>query len=133
MAYMATIQLLIEAETESSATSIAKELASQMQAAGQILDSQVGDVSPVNQFINEQIADGTYVLGECFGNYIVVSIEKRDPDTSFWSNTFGWTSYDLATRFDALVDRLPSGLTNKDSMFLLDRGAEQINQFLAQR
>mgnify|MGYP000411413100 FL=1 len=133
MAYLATVQLLIDAETESSATGIAQELVSQMHANGSVLDFSVDDVRTVKQTINEQIADGTYVMGECFSNYLVVSKAKRDPEASYWSNTFGWTDYNLATRFDALVDRLPTGLTDNEAAFLLDRGPEQMSQLLAAR
>ena len=133
MAYLATVQLLIDAETESRASSLAQELLANMHSHGEVLDFNVDDVRTVKKTINEQIADGTYVMGECFGNYLVVSKAKRDPDASYWSNTFGWTDYNLATRFDALVDRLPTGLTNDEAAFILDRGPEQMSQLLAAR
>ena len=133
MAYLATVQLLIDAETESSASSLAQELLANMHSHGEVLDFNVDDVRTVKQTINEQIADGTYVMGECFSNYLVVSKAKRDPEASYWSNTFGWTDYNLATRFDALVDRLPTGLTDNEAAFLLDRGPEQMSQLLAAR
>ena len=133
MAYLATVQLLIDAETESSASGLAQELVANMHSHGEVLDFNVDDVRTVKQTINEQIADGTYVMGECFSNYLVVSKAKRDPEASYWSNTFGWTDYNLATRFDALVDRLPTGLTDNEAAFLLDRGPEQMSQLLAAR
>ena len=64
---------------------------------------------------------------------MLAPLRKSDPEASYWSNTFGWTDYNLATRFDALVDRLPTGLTDNEAAFLLDRGPEQMSQLLAAR
>ena len=47
MAYLATVQLLIDAETESSASSLAQELLANMHAHGEVLDFNVDDVRTV--------------------------------------------------------------------------------------
>ena len=100
MAYLATLQLLIDAESESAATVLSSDIASQLQADGQVLDWSVKDARAVNDTVRDSIANETYVSGECFGEYIVVSTTKRPQDASFWSNTYGWTAYDLATGWD---------------------------------
>jgi hypothetical protein len=123
MAYLATLQLLIDAESESAATVMSSDIAGQLQADGQVLDWSVSDARAVNETIRDSIVNETYVSGECFGEYIVVSTTKRPQDASFWSNTYGWTSYDLATRFDATVADLPKAVLHDSAAFFLDRGA----------
>ena len=122
MAYLATLQLLIDAESESAATVLSSDIASQLQADGQVLDWSVKDARAVNDTVHDSIANETYVSGECFGEYIVVSTTKRPQDASFWSNTYGWTAYDLATRFDATVADLPKAVQHESAAFFLDRG-----------
>jgi hypothetical protein len=122
MAYLATLQLLIDAESESDATVLSSDIASQLQADGQVLDWSVKDARAVNDTVRDSIANETYVSGECFGEYIVVSTTKRPQDASFWSNTYGWTAYDLATRFDATVADLPKAVQHESAAFFLDRG-----------
>ena len=122
MAYLATLQLLIDAESESAATVMSSDIASQLQADGQVLDWSVSDARAVNETIRDSIVNETYVSGECFGEYIVVSTTKRPQDASFWSNTYGWTAYDLATRFDATVADLPKAVQHESAAFFLDRG-----------
>lgn len=123
MAYLATLQLLIDAESESAATVLTSDIASQLQADGRVLDWSVSDARAVNETVRDSIVNETYVSGECFGEYIVVSTTKRPQDASFWSNTYGWTSYDLATRFDATVADLPKAVQHDSAAFFLDRGA----------
>ena len=89
---------------------------------GQVLDWSVSDARAVNETIRDSIVNETYVSGECFGEYIVVSTTKRPQDASFWSNTYGWTAYDLATRFDATVADLPKAVQHESAAFFLDRG-----------
>ena len=122
MAYLATLQLLIDVESESAATVLTSDIASQLQADGQVLDWSVSDARAVNETIRDSIVNETYVSGECFGEYIVVSTTKRPQDASFWSNTYGWTAYDLATRFDATVADLPKAVQHESAAFFLDRG-----------
>ncbi len=122
MAYLATLQLLIDVESESAATVLTSDIASQLQADGQVLDWSVSDARAVNDTVRDSIGNETYVSGECFGEYIVVSTTKRPQDASFWSNTYGWTAYDLATRFDATVADLPKAVQHESAAFFLDRG-----------
>ena len=122
MAYLATLQLLIDVESESAATVLTSDIASQLQADGQVLDWSVSDARAVNDTVHDSIGNETYVSGECFGEYIVVSTTKRPQDASFWSNTYGWTAYDLATRFDATVADLPKAVQHESAAFFLDRG-----------
>ena len=122
MAYLATLKLLIDAESESAATALSADLAAQLQATGQVLDGLVVDTRAVNETLRDSIGNETYVLGECFGDYLVVNTDMLQPDTSFWSNNYGWGSYDLATRFDATVADLPKGLKHDSAAFFLDRG-----------
>lgn len=122
MVYLATLQLLIDAESESAATVMSSDIASHLQADGQVLDWSVSDARAVNETIRDSIVNETYVSGECFGEYIVVSTTKRPQDASFWSNTYGWTAYDLATRFDATVADLPKAVQHESAAFFLDRG-----------
>lgn len=106
MAYLATIQLLIDSESESAATIYAQELLA-LHPSSNVVDSQVVNTSEVNEAIRESIANGTYVMGACFGNYLVVRNHPRPEHSAFWSTQYGWTSYDLATRFSADAIDIP--------------------------
>lgn len=121
MAYLATVQLLIESESESAATAYAQELLT-LHASSKVVDSQVVNTSEVNETIRESIANGTYVMGACFGNYLVVRNHPRPDQAAFWSNRYGWTSYDLATRFGADAIDIPASAAADGAAFHLDRG-----------
>ena len=120
MAYLATVQLLIESESESAATIYAQELLT-LHASSKVIDSQVVNTSEVNEAIRDSIANGTYVMGACFGNYLVVRNHHR-PDQAFWSTDYGWQCYDLATRFGADAIDIPAAAVGDGAAFHLDRG-----------
>ena len=55
MAYLATLQLLIDVESESAATVLTSDIASQLQADGQVLDWSVSDARAVNDTVRVSI------------------------------------------------------------------------------
>lgn len=129
MAYLATVQLLIDSESESAATIYAQELLT-LHASSKVVDSQVVNTSEVNEAIRESIANGTYVMGACFGNYLVVRNHPRPEHSAFWSTQYGWTSYDLATRFGADAIDIPAAAAADGVAFHFDRGPKAMHELV---
>lgn len=129
MAYLATIQLLIDSESESAATIYAQELLA-LHPSSNVVDSQVVNTSEVNEAIRESIANGTYVMGACFGNYLVVRNHPRPEHSAFWSTQYGWTSYDLATRFSADAIDIPPAAAADGAAFHFDRGPKAMHELV---
>lgn len=122
MAYIATIKVLIDKEGDP-----VKNTEAIMQGIKyDVIDWSVHDINTVNETINDAIANDTYTLSDGFASYVLVSTNpKRTMEESFWSIEYGWTDYNLATRFDSTVTSIPLTAKEDGAAFVLDQGPEK--------
>ncbi len=128
MAYLVTVKLLLDEASEEAATALAQAAincitSQELARAGTLVDSTIEDVSAVNESLNDSIANETYSEGEAFANWLLYSQSEADSDsgdnTGYWSNTYGWTSRDLATRFPSTRCETPNSVGN-DATWMLE-------------
>lgn len=103
MAYTATITILIdEADEVRVADSINEMLRTNwVENGGNVVDWAIDHVGAVCEELNDSIANDTYQEGDAFREWVIFSrseMEKGD-GAGFWSNGYGWTTLDLATKF----------------------------------
>jgi hypothetical protein len=110
MAHIATIKILLDdKDTGHIEASLNEMLATAQQPVegGQkpwLVDWTVEAVDPVANCIAKAVADGTYSEGQMAGDLVLFSAAEAiasGDGAAFWSNEYGWTTLDLATRFDA--------------------------------
>ncbi len=86
-----------------------------------LLDWKVDSVDPTNESLNDSIANETYAEGDAFNDWVIFSRSEAiaQDGAAFWSNEYGWTSLDLATKFDgSSAHDLPIS-TNMDATWML--------------
>ena len=119
MAMLVTITLLVDDPDEVRVTDGVKEMLSAAQTPveeGQpswIVDWAVDAVQPVLSELDDSIVNETYEDGDLSRDWVVFSATEAQRDTDderygYWSNEYGWTTLDLATRFDPIKRNLPS-------------------------
>ena len=85
-----------------------------------IVDWAIDSVDPTHAALDDSIVNETYVEGEAFRDWVIYSpSEARAQDgDGYWSNEYGWTTLDLATKFDAIERALPRSIGN-DATWML--------------
>lgn len=122
MSFLITVQYLVDVPTAEAAESAVTETANH---ASQVIDMQISDTRPVSEHIAQSIASDTYKNGDAFLPMVVFNPDRMQPGEdplsaqAFWSNEYGWGTYDLATRLDASQHALPDG-----GLVLIDRGPQ---------
>lgn len=119
MAHIITVRILVD---EPSAERAVSGLSEMLTTAAQpidpdedsggawIVDWSVGSAQPVNDTLKDSICNGTYAKGDAFDDWVIFSRSEAvasGDGAGFWSNTYGWTTLDLATKFDAHQFHLP--------------------------
>jgi hypothetical protein len=108
MAYIATVKILVDEADKASVFDGINELLRDAKKGGPkgknrdwIVDWEFGPVEPVNESLNDSIANETYEEGDAFADWVIFSAgEARANDgAGYWSNEYGWTTIDHATRF----------------------------------
>lgn len=133
MAQLVTLKLVIDDTNEENVYDGLNEMfrASQLpvdpmiDSKPWIVDWSISDVSETAPVLDKLIASGRYEEDKAFCDYVVFSpSEARASDdmAGFWSNSFGWTTLDLATKFDCLNRDMPIGLDNDAAMILAPYG-----------
>jgi hypothetical protein len=133
MACVVTIKVLVD---EPDPARLMDGLEEMMQAASTpieedgapwLIDWNIDLETPVNDAIDDSIVNDTYVKGDAFKNWVIYSISeaKAQDGNGYWSNTYGWTSFDLATRFEATNCRLPNG-AGMDACWMLAEGVNNV-------
>jgi hypothetical protein len=107
MAYIANIKILVDEVDENT---VSEKLNALLQAAktgspngdeGWVVDWQIGEIAPVDESLEDSIVNGTYEKGEAFEDWVIFSYsECKNENAGYWSNEWGWTTFDEATRFD---------------------------------
>lgn len=104
MAYMVRLGLLIDAADEEEAYQLALRCAQAVRQAdegGRIVDLQVGSTRRTNPALDDSIANDSYGQGDAFSDWIIFSRSEAmaSDGAGYWSNEYGWTTRNLATRF----------------------------------
>jgi hypothetical protein len=89
--------------------------------------------SAVNQDIIRRVNADTYSPGDVFGDWLIFSpsMSEGNPMEGFYSNAYGWGSYDLATRYDftaEIADITKSSVGSKDASLVPDYGPAFFNK-----
>lgn len=130
MAYLVTVKLLLDEASEEAATALAQAAincitSQELANAETLVDSTIEDVSAVNESLDDSIANETYSEGDAFANWVLYSQSEADSDSDdnagYWSNTYGWTSRDLATRFSSTSCDKPDSV-GMDAMWMVEGG-----------
>lgn len=123
MAHLVTLTVLVDEATEDLAESrVSSALKSIISAGpiGAVLDWQIDSVARANESLNDAICNETYEIGDAFKDWVIFSrseaIASGDA-AGFWSNEFGWSTFDLATRFSGANRDLPMS-TGDDALWM---------------
>lgn len=117
MAFIATLQILIDDPNESTVYDGLNELLRDAKAGGAngenqdwILDWKFASVDLASDSLNDSICNETYAEGDAFRDWVIFSPSEAatQDGAGFWSNEYGWTTLDLATKFGATTWELPS-------------------------
>jgi len=128
MAYLVTVKLLLDEASEEAATALAQAAincitSQELASSNTLVDSTIEDVSAVNESLKDSIANETYSQGDAFANWVLYSQSEADSDngenTGYWSNTYGWASKDLATRFTSTYCEKPK-TAGMDAMWMVE-------------
>lgn len=123
MAHIVKLEVLVDSPDENSVVDGLNELLrnAQVSEAGSIVDWTIEDASPIHYALQDSLTNETYSEGEAFEDWVIYSPSEAavcDDNAGFWSNEYGWTVFDLATRFDGRHLNLPS-TTNDDAVLIL--------------
>lgn len=68
-----------------------------------VTDWVISQVEPAGDLIEKAIATGKYEDGDAFKDFVIFSRDEhgRDDGAGFWSNEYGWTTLDLATKYES--------------------------------
>ncbi len=114
MAYIITAKILVDEPQEEWALAGLNDILARAQARGDgeagstpaILDWSLASAARVNDHLADAIVNETYQSGDAFADFVIFSRSEAirgDGQAGFWSNEYGWTTLDLATKFDVNV------------------------------
>lgn len=108
MAKIVTVTLLLDVFSDGEAVDMVSAMCGVRQLKGLMVDYQVQTVDEVAPELADSIVNETYVAGEFAANWVFFSpseaaTEPDDPLHGYWSNEYGWTSRDLASRFEPVL------------------------------
>ena len=134
MAYLVTLQVLLDEESAERADCVVLEaIGHHIAKAGVednvIIDYRTTNVAPVASVIDDSIANEVYASGDVF--HSLIAYRHADGEGQFWSNIRGWGPYYLAMRFPVTTADLPEGAD--DGVFLIDYGPEEVFAQLKKR
>lgn len=117
MAHIATIKVLVDEHDENAVYDGINEILRDAQMGGPngenrnwVVDWAFSSVNEANESLKDSIANKTYAEGEAFRDWVIFSRSEavaHEDGAGFWSNEYGWTMLDLATKFDAISYNLP--------------------------
>ncbi|CAM5559940.1 hypothetical protein [Eoetvoesiella caeni] len=128
MAHVVTLEVLVDESDESAVYDSLNELFRNAQAPqlGNIVDWSIKSSNDIHESLADELVNETYVEGDAFADWIIFSaseLEANGDGACFWSREYGWTTFDLATRFGANQVNLPIAKGN-DAVFLLANKAQ---------
>lgn len=103
MAFTATVTILIDEPEESMVIDCINEMLRNCGVGngGNVADWAIDHVGVVCEEMNDSIANETYAKGDAFRDWVIFSRSEmnKGEGAGFWSNNYGWTTLDLATKF----------------------------------
>lgn len=125
MATIVKLELLIDNPNSDDTCETVNQLVQQASALGndKIVDWTITDNFNVSAEIEDIITNDAYVKGDAFSDWVVYSRSEAaysDDQAGYWSNEYGWTTFDLATRFDAKRRNLPVSRGGDATLMLLN-------------
>lgn len=126
MAYLATVIILIDEADEARTLDGINEMLRTWQqpveedVAPWIVDWSIVSVAEATDELDDSISNKFYAEGDAFRDWVLFSCSEavaQDGD-GFWSNEYGWTTLDLATKFDA-ADRERPHSAGMDAVWML--------------
>lgn len=123
MAKILTVHLLVD---DSSDAAIEAGVTALLASAekGWIVDHNMDLPFDAPKEIEDAIVNETYTQGDTFHPHIFYSLEEavRSDGAGFWSNTYGFTTRDLATRFLLTDGPLDRPITGGDIVLMREDG-----------
>lgn len=115
MAYLATVTILIdEADEARACDGISEMLTAAQQPVEEdgeswIVDWSIDSVATTTDELDDSICNDTYAEGDAFRDWVIFSRSEAvaQDGAGYWSNEYGWTTLDLATKFDAINRERP--------------------------
>lgn len=121
MAHLVSIELLFDSTDEKDLIqSLGTWLSEVQKKDSTLVDWSVQSAEKINPSLEDSIANDTYSKGDVFSNWVIYSpseAKSSDDNAAFWSNDYGWTTFDLATRFDATTYNLPLSSGNDAAFY----------------
>lgn len=133
MTFLVTVNVLVNKTDESSASALISEILGTAMyenldgVESKVLDFEVSEVSRTITELDDSISNEIYAEGDAFSDWVVYSpseAAQSEDSAGFWSNTYGWTTYDRATRLPP-VFRLPQSTAN-DAVWMLAKNAQDM-------
>lgn len=93
-----------------------------------LIDYEITASDLADPVIGGMLGDGTYVAGTAFADWIVFSQSEddiTDGEAGYWSNEYGYTTHDLATRFEPTAHHLPIAAGGDARLVLADGPVRQ--------
>lgn len=119
MAHIITVRILVDEPSEERAVSGLSEMLATAakpidpddeSSSAWLVDWDIGPVQPANDALKDSIVNGTYAEGDAFDDWVIYSRSEAvasGDGAGFWSHTYGWTTLDLATKFEAQQLSMP--------------------------
>lgn len=128
MAHIAIIKVIIDEHDEARVTDGLNEMLSAAQAPvdeeeskSWIVDWSIEAVEEAHIELDDSIANDTYQEGDFLRDWVLYSASEANANgdgAGFWSNSYGWTTLDLATKFDGTQHNKPMSAGN-DAVWML--------------
>jgi len=137
MAHTVTISILVDEVEEANVTdSVSEMLRNHMVGnGGNVVDWVIDHVVAVCEEMNDSIANGTYEEGDAFREWVIFSRAKMHESggAGFWSNDYGWTTLDLATKFASTGGDKPVTAADDATWMLLPSSMDFYRVILIER
>jgi hypothetical protein len=128
MAHIATIKILIDDQDEARVIEGLNEMlqtaASPIDEAEpfqRIVDWEIEAANPAHIELDDSIANEAYEKGDFQRDWVLFSASEASANgdgAGYWSNSFGWTTLDLATKFDGQHAEKPL-TAGEDALWML--------------
>ncbi|WP_253248781.1 hypothetical protein [Alcaligenes faecalis] len=126
MAHLVTVTILVDDnncnEVYDGINALMKNAAVEDNSA--IIDYQVSNTERVHAVLEDSISNDSYEEGDAFKEWVIFSqseSDRSDDRAGFWSNLYGWTTFDMATRFSAVHTYLPKARNNDATLLLASK------------
>jgi hypothetical protein len=129
MAHLVRLNILVDDENEASVCDGINEMLRVAQQPVEedgkswIVDWALDNVRPTLTELDDSIVNETYAEGDFIRDWVAFSeaqakCSPEDGNLGFWSNEYGWTTLDLATKFDGSFHEIQK-IDNQDVIWKL--------------